>query len=308
MYYEPLWVAAKVPSIAMAQRKSILVVDNEPEFFADFQGILDDLGYDSVYADSSNAAVALLGKRTKVDCVIIDATLATPPGQCEPRYHGGVWLGRWIRRNRRNLAFIGCSGWADQSTREWFARNGAGFLSKPDAVKPARIRPLLCRALNEQVMPRCFIVHGRDPVILELKNFVQNRLRLPEPIVLREQADGGLTIIEKFEHYAEGVDLVFVLLAPEDRVVKPGEKVTNDELRRARQNVIFEMGFFVAKLGRRSGRVLLLSKGSVELPSDIHGVVQIDITNGVESAATNIQRQLDALCIPWGGAVAIQGT
>jgi len=40
---------------------------------------------------------------------------------------------------------------------------------------------------------------------------------------------------------------------------------------RARQNVIFEAGYFVAKLGR--DRVVLLHEAGVELPSDLSGVV-----------------------------------
>ena len=44
---------------------------------------------------------------------------------------------------------------------------------------------------------------------------------------------------------------------------------------RARQNVIFEFGFFIARLGRQ--RVAALCKGDIELPSDYHGVVYIPL-------------------------------
>jgi predicted nucleotide-binding protein len=60
-----------------------------------------------------------------------------------------------------------------------------------------------------------------------------------------------------------------VLLTPDDVAVTTG---SNDAKRRSRQNVIFEMGFFCAAFGRRSGRVILLHKGPIELPSDIAGV------------------------------------
>lgn len=40
---------------------------------------------------------------------------------------------------------------------------------------------------------------------------------------------------------------------------------------RARQNVIFEWGYFVGRLGRE--HVFALKKGDVELPSDIQGWV-----------------------------------
>ena len=44
---------------------------------------------------------------------------------------------------------------------------------------------------------------------------------------------------------------------------------------RARQNVIFELGYFAGKLGR--GRACLLRKGQVEIPSDLYGVIYTDM-------------------------------
>ena len=55
------------------------------------------------------------------------------------------------------------------------------------------------------------------------------------------------------------------------------------------------MGFFLGKLERKSGRVLLLHKGKLEIPSDISGVTYIDITNGVEAAGEGIRKELKGL-------------
>jgi len=44
-----------------------------------------------------------------------------------------------------------------------------------------------------------------------------------------------------------------------------------------RQNVVFEHGYLIAKLGRE--RVVPLVSGRVELPSDISGIVYVDDTN-----------------------------
>jgi len=44
---------------------------------------------------------------------------------------------------------------------------------------------------------------------------------------------------------------------------------------RARQNVVFELGFFIGKLGPE--RVAALVKGGIELPSDYDGVVYISL-------------------------------
>jgi len=99
--------------------------------------------------------------------------------------------------------------------------------------------------------------------------------------------------MEKFEAEADDADVVFVLLTPDDQPSVTGG--SNDEKRRARQNVIFEMGYFLGKLRRRSGRVLLLHKGPLELPSDISGLVYINISNGVEGAGETIRQEISTL-------------
>ena len=52
-------------------------------------------------------------------------------------------------------------------------------------------------------------------------------------------------------------------------------------------------GYFYAALKRKSAKILLLHKGDLELPSDISGIIYIDITNGIEAAGGQIERELD---------------
>ena len=97
---------------------------------------------------------------------------------------------------------------------------------------------------------RSFIVHGHDEnPKLALKNYLQNTLRWPEPVILAEKPSGGKTIIEKFEDHSQTIDVVFVLLTPDDM----GSLVGGLSAARARQNVVFELGYFVGKFGRTSG-------------------------------------------------------
>lgn len=136
---------------------------------------------------------------------------------------------------------------------------------------------------------RTFIVHGHDEEAkLSLKNYIQNTLKMEEPVILAEKASKGLTIIEKFEEYAEECKLIFVLLTPDD-------KYTDNNNYRARQNVILEMGYFLGKLGRKSGRIILLYKGKLELPNDISGIIYINIDNGIEAAGEQIRREIENL-------------
>lgn len=113
-----------------------------------------------------------------------------------------------------------------------------------------------------------FIVHGHDDIAkLEMAAFIRS-LNL-EPIILHLQASSGRTIIEKIEHYSN-VGFGVVLYTPCDIGAKVGAL---NSAYRARQNVVFEHGYLIGKLGRP--RVAAVVKGQVETPNDISGVVYI---------------------------------
>jgi predicted nucleotide-binding protein len=118
---------------------------------------------------------------------------------------------------------------------------------------------------------KVFIVHGRDnEVKQEVARFV-GTIGL-EPIILHEQASAGMTIIEKIERYANDADFALVLYTPCDH----GRGAQDTKVRprsRARQNVVFEHGYLMAKLGREN--VCALVKGDIETPNDISGVVYV---------------------------------
>lgn len=115
-----------------------------------------------------------------------------------------------------------------------------------------------------------FIVHGHDEIAkLDMANFVSS-LGL-EPIILHMQASSGRTIIEKIEHFSN-VGFGIVLYTPCDVGCKSGDLTSSY---RARQNVVFEHGFLIGKLGRP--RVTAVVKGLVETPNDISGVIYITL-------------------------------
>jgi predicted nucleotide-binding protein len=119
-----------------------------------------------------------------------------------------------------------------------------------------------------------FIVHGHDEAVRETVARFIERLGL-HPIILHEQPNAGRTLIEKFERNAD-VSFAVVLLTPDDI----GYPKDQPELARprARQNVIFELGYFLGRLDR--AKVCALYKGDVEILSDYQGVVYIPIDTG----------------------------
>ncbi|SEN43403.1 Predicted nucleotide-binding protein containing TIR-like domain-containing protein [Pseudomonas sp. ok272] len=119
-----------------------------------------------------------------------------------------------------------------------------------------------------------FIVHGRDnEVKQEVSRFVES-IGL-KSIILHEQASGGRTIIEKIEHYSGEADFAIVLYTPCDQGRGHHEKQVVGPRDRARQNVVFEHGYLMAKLGREN--VCALVKGNIETPNDINGVIYVNL-------------------------------
>lgn len=135
---------------------------------------------------------------------------------------------------------------------------------------PPIVPPATAGGVHAFNTSQVFIVHGHDELAkLEMADFIES-LGL-EPIILHLQASSGRTIIEKIEHYSN-VGFSVVLYTPCDIGSKAGALTGNY---RARQNVVFEHGYLIGKLGR--SRVTAVVKGIVETPNDISGVVYISL-------------------------------
>jgi predicted nucleotide-binding protein len=133
------------------------------------------------------------------------------------------------------------------------------------------------KSTKEQTVPRSreeskssrliFIVHGHDEEMKQSVALYLEELAL-KPVILHKQPSQGLTLIEKLEKFAD-VEFAVILLSPDD--VGRAKAETEDHPR-ARQNVIFEMGYFFALLGR--AKVVALHR-DVELPTDVSGIIYI---------------------------------
>jgi predicted nucleotide-binding protein len=122
---------------------------------------------------------------------------------------------------------------------------------------------------------RVFIVHGHDELLLTKAARFIERLGY-EPVILHEQANKGMTIIEKIEVNTD-VGFAIVLYTPDDKGNVASEANQGSLNFRARQNVVFEHGYLMAKLKRAN--VVPLMGGKVETPSDISGIVYVDDAN-----------------------------
>ena len=115
-----------------------------------------------------------------------------------------------------------------------------------------------------------FIIHGADIVLAErVAHFVEHATGRV-PVILHEQPNQGQTIIEKFEQHAAYAAYAIAILSADDKGGRTNESNFHP---RARQNVIFEMGYFCGLIGRNRVCALLIS--GVEKPSDIDGIVYV---------------------------------
>jgi predicted nucleotide-binding protein len=123
---------------------------------------------------------------------------------------------------------------------------------------------------------KVFIVHGHNhPLKHELAHSLQNAG--VDVTILHEQPNKGMTLIEKFAAHAQDVGFAVVLLTADDTgAEKPKEMplLTPMLKPRARQNVVFELGFFIGLLRRE--RVCALYERGVEWPSDLNGITYVE--------------------------------
>lgn len=142
-------------------------------------------------------------------------------------------------------------------------------------MKARDLLPFLARS-KERLLPKAenlrkvFVVHGHNDALKNNVARLLTKLDL-EPIILHEQPNKGRTIIEKFLDYAE-VAFALVLLTADDRGGSASEAPETYK-KRARQNVILELGFFIGRLGRKG--VAAIYEEGVEIPSDYSGVLFI---------------------------------
>ena len=160
---------------------------------------------------------------------------------------------------------------------------------KPKTIQPTTIEETLDEILeilnrtpdrsamtvdvNCQPRNRIFLIHGHNNEIKESVARFLESLDLGV-IILHEQPNKGQTIIEKLESFSE-VDYAIALLTGDDKgdSIKSSNKKSG--FTRARQNVIFEMGYFASSLGRN--RLTILYEEGVEVPSDISGILYIPL-------------------------------
>jgi predicted nucleotide-binding protein len=256
-------------------KATILFADNDPDFLKTRAEFLEQQGYLVVPATSVTEARRKL-EIGGIDLAILDIRLESDDDEKDI---SGLVLAKEVARSVPKIILTGFPSY--EYVREALRPQLNGlpatvdFVAKQEGPETmlAAVRRALKTAdgkkLEENTRQKVFIVHGHDKAAREIvARFIQN-LGL-RPIILREEPSGGRAIIEQIEHYAR-VGFAVVLLTPDD--IGYSKDQPRQKKPRARQNVIFELGFFIGRLGR--SKVCSLYKEGVEILSDYQGVVYI---------------------------------
>jgi predicted nucleotide-binding protein len=126
----------------------------------------------------------------------------------------------------------------------------------------------------ERVGTNVFIGHGRSLLWKDLKDFIQDRLRLPWDEYNRVPV-AGITNISRLSEMLDSAVIAFLVMTAEDEQA--------DGKLRARMNVIHEAGLFQGRLGFTRS-IILLEEGCEEF-SNIQGLGQIRFPKGNIKAA-----------------------
>lgn len=118
--------------------------------------------------------------------------------------------------------------------------------------------------------PTCFI--GSSTKGLLIGQYLQDGLKDYLNCTIWNQGVFGLSkgTLESLEDASQNFDFAILVVTPDDLVYK---KRRNRGASAPRDNVVFEMGFFMGSLGRRKTFLVCERADKLDLPSDLAGIV-----------------------------------
>ncbi len=139
------------------------------------------------------------------------------------------------------------------------------------------------KSKSERIGTNVFIGHGRSPIWKDVKDFIQDRMRLPWDEFNRVPI-AGFTNIARLSQMLDEAAIALLIMTAEDEQA--------DGKQHARQNVIHEAGLFQGRLGFERA-IILLEDGCEEF-SNVQGLGQIRFPKGNVSAVfEDIRRVLE---------------
>lgn len=193
----------------------------------------------------------------------------------------------WAVKDGDIFAILRAQGLIPQA--EVVAEAVHGFEAEPAVPPPVEVKPA-----------KVFLVHGRDEAAKHaVARFLETRVGL-DVVILSERPNKGRSILTKFQEESGGTAFAVILMTPDDlghlrpELLPLGSPAAVAKMR-PRQNVIFEMGFFIGQLGVE--RVCALVPPDVEYPSDYDGIVFVPFDDA-EGWQRKLVTELHAANVP----------
>lgn len=257
---------------------TLLLVDNERDFLKTRAELLEKEGYRVLTASTpSEVKQRLTGNR--IDLFITDVRLENDHDEND--MSGLIlakeipsWIPKIILTNYPTVNLV----------REAFHDIGA-----VDFITKEAEQPELFEAIHKALRRNVFVVHGHENEVLQTIITFLQKMDL-RPIILRDLPSGGQALIDKLEA-AANVAFAVVLFTPDD---VGGLQSSESPTPRARENVIFELGYFLGKLGKQ--KVCILHKANTSISSDYQGMpcVSIDLADST-SWQLSLAREMKAV-------------
>jgi predicted nucleotide-binding protein len=272
---DPLSSAQSQPD---TPRTTILFADNDKDFLVTRREFLEKAGY-VVKSASKPAQAKHMLEAGGIDLAILDIRL---DDNNDPKDISGLRLAKSVALDVPKIILTNYPD--SEYVREALRPQLDGLQAAVDFLSKAEGANLLLRTIEDILKIaaqkqqgsspslKVFIAHGHDTdALAKVKEFLRGVG--VKPIILFEEADRGDTIIEKLERCCSEAAFAIVLFTPDDYGYSKEEPSAVKH--RARQNVIFELGYLAARLGRR--RVRVIYQPGVEIPTDFMGVLYIEM-------------------------------
>lgn len=171
-----------------------------------------------------------------------------------------------------------------------FSQKIADLESFVDYLNQLSNFPLACAVSKTSRAPSTkdiFIIHGHDELnTRRLTHILSSEFGL-NPIAMLAKPGMSRPLTQKFEDEAQTCSFAFALFTPDDEIL-----TQVGPYKQARPNVIYEVGWFIGRLGR--ARVALILKKGTKIHSDLDGVSQIHFSEDVSEKFLEIRKELIA--------------
>lgn len=289
--------------------KRILWIDNNPKQADEFLEALRDDGFAVDFSDSATHGADIITASPDLYFLVIVSLLMYGDTFIVPAKEGierlesprgataGLPLARWIKRHYSALRVICISMKTDSHDAEvlWFKEQGDGYFDKYSLLQS--IKPLLNRIrflatlVKESATLKTYLIHGDDETAKNaVYKYLTNTLRIPHPVIIRESPEFGKREIASFNFTSSDFHAVFVILTSQDPLCE--SHLDNNQKRKCRQHIFFEMGFFHCLCLQGKGKLFFLHTDELELAGDIPGINYIDISKGLEKGDKLIRQEL----------------